>query len=434
MSSVKDLMSPKNTYLIEIDNLTKSFQRKKFTTSSYSTLKSLLLSALNKKKKVSDSNSEFFALKGLTLKIRAGSCVGVIGRNGSGKSTLLKLISGIYSPSCGQVSINGRVAALIELGAGFHPDFTGRENVYLAGVMNGMTKAEINEAFATIVGFAELQEVIDEPVRTYSSGMFMRLGFSLAVHCNPDILIIDEVLAVGDAGFVNKCNDKIAELRKDGKTILLVTHDAEAVLRWCDEVVWLEKGEVQERGSPRRVIDAYRQFIEKNEADSAKHDKLERFNSANNEIQQSKASRWGSKEIAVISVKVVDKFGIEREVYHFDDFFEVVINYQLNNADLINERINDLVLGIAINRSDGLNILGTNTAIEEILFNKVNNEGVCKISFDRVGLLGGVYSIDIAFHRRDGYPYDYLENSVQFSIRDHRHRLGVALPPINWSI
>ena len=208
-------------YVVDIVGLSKSFQRKTRSKGSYTTLKSSLLNLFRfKQPSVTSEIPVTHAIKDLTMRIPRGSSIGLIGRNGSGKSTFLKLVTGIYKPTAGHVSVLGRVAALIGLGAGFHPDFTGRENLMLAGVMHGLSREQVLERLDDIVSFAELEDVIDDPVRTYSSGMFMRLGFSVAVHTDPDILLVDEVLAVGDAGFVAKCKDRIGELRKQGKTLI----------------------------------------------------------------------------------------------------------------------------------------------------------------------------------------------------------------------
>ena len=179
-----------------------------------------------------------------------GRTLGVIGRNGSGKSTLLKLVAGITKPTTGTVKVNGRISALIELGAGFHPEISGRENVFINGIMLGLTKREIARRFDEIVEFAEMKEFIDAPVKTYSSGMYMRLGFAVAIHVDPDVLLVDEVLAVGDEGFTHKCLDKFAEFKRRGKTILLVTHSLGLVERFCDEALWLDGGQLKGIGDP----------------------------------------------------------------------------------------------------------------------------------------------------------------------------------------
>src|SRR5689334_11124660 len=238
---------------IELAGVTKIYRR--YSGRQFSTLKSALL----QRSILSDlqPSETFPALKDVSFTVAKGSTFGVIGRNGSGKSTALKLVAGITKPSAGTVRVDGRISALIELGAGFHPEISGRENVFINGIMLGLSKREVEQRFDDIVDFAELREFIDAPVKTYSSGMYMRLGFAVAIHVDPEVLLVDEVLAVGDEGFTHKCLDKFAEFRRRGKTILLVTHSLGLVERFCDEAVWLDNGRVSAEGDPKRVIGAY---------------------------------------------------------------------------------------------------------------------------------------------------------------------------------
>src|SRR5438105_1561542 len=234
-------------------------QRKQFAT-----LKSALLS----RSLISDLKPDqtFSALKDVSFTVAAGRTFGIIGSNGSGKSTMLKLVAGITKPTSGSVKVHGRVSALIELGAGFHPEISGRENVFINGIMLGLSKREVARRFDEIVEFAELQDFIDAPVKTYSSGMYMRLGFAVAIHVNPDVLLVDEVLAVGDEGFTHKCLDKFAEFRRRNRTILLVTHSLNLVERFCDEALWLDEGHAMTHGDPKRVVGAYLTKVEEGEA------------------------------------------------------------------------------------------------------------------------------------------------------------------------
>ena len=417
-------------YAVDIVDLSKHFKRQRLGKSGYTTLKTTLLRLLFDRAKVAEHVTH--VVRDLTIRIPAGSSVGIIGRNGSGKSSLLKLISGIYKPDHGSVKVNGRIAALIELGAGFHPDFTGRENLYLGGTMHGLTRAEIDDCFETIVRFAELEDVIDDAVRTYSSGMFMRLGFSLAVHTDPDILMVDEVLAVGDAAFVNKCKERIAQLRKEGKTLILVSHDLSAVERWCDEVLWLDEGEVKDRGDPRRVIDHYRQFVEKGEELELLEDReaaapqLQEAQQPIEELQESR--RWGSREVEITAVRMQAAGGESQLLFHPDQAVTIEIDYQLH------EEVDDIVFGIGINRSDGLVVHGTNTDIERIVLPSVGRQGTLRYSMPRLGLLDGRYSLDIAVHRHDGYPYDYHKAAVCFAVRWALKQLGVWVPRHAWQL
>src|SRR6059036_2014534 len=249
------------TPAITLTNVTKVYRR--YTGRQFSTLKSALLQRSLLRDLRPDQT--FPALTNVSFSVPRGSTYGVIGRNGSGKSTALKLVAGITKPTSGIVRVDGRISALIELGAGFHPEISGRENVFINGIMLGLTKREVHERFDEIVDFAEMREFIDAPVKTYSSGMYMRLGFAVAIHVDPNVLLIDEVLAVGDEAFTHKCLDKFAEFKRRGRTILLVTHSLGVVERFCDDAVWLDEGTVRAQGDPRRVVDSYLTAVEKTE-------------------------------------------------------------------------------------------------------------------------------------------------------------------------
>jgi len=239
---------------IELAGIHKRF-RKYTVRGSYTTLKSSLVNRTFRRK--FPAGNYLDVLNGIDLKVFPGTTLGLIGRNGSGKSTLLKIMAGIIRPDAGEVTVRGRVSPLIELGAGFHPDFSGRENVYLNGLVIGMSKAETEERFDAIVEFAGLADAIDDPVRTYSSGMYMRLAFSVAVHADPDILLIDEILAVGDEAFIGKCYERLSAFQEAGKTIVMVSHSLESIQRWCHEAVWIDGGQIAARGYPSSVTQLY---------------------------------------------------------------------------------------------------------------------------------------------------------------------------------
>ena len=417
-------------YSVDIYNLSKSFARNTNVKSGYTSIKSLLLGFFTNKK--SKKQNLTTAIQDLTLRIPKGSSVGVIGRNGSGKSTLLKLITGIYKPDYGYVKINGRISALIELGAGFHPDFTGRENLFLGGVLNGLTKKQIAAKFDEIVKFAELEDFIDDPVRTYSSGMFMRLGFSLAIHTDPDILLVDEVLAVGDEKFVHKCKEKVSELRKQKKTLFLVSHDLGAVERWCDEVIWLDKGAVKDRGEPRRVIDHYREYIEKGEEAELQDYSKKQIEITNEEQSQEvktglEFERWGSREIEITNIEVLNSNQQEQFVFHTGEELNLIIDFKIKSE------YKDPVFGFGINRSDGISIIGTNTSLEKIKLNNIENQKKFKIKIPKLHLLDGVYYIDLAVHREDGYAYDYHKNAIKIIVHSNSNKIGIVEFNHHWS-
>jgi ABC-2 type transport system ATP-binding protein len=238
---------------IEIQNVSKLFRV--YQGKNYSLKEKLLYWGKEK-------SEEFWALRDINLSIPEGASIGLVGRNGSGKSTLLKLISKILYPTTGAITVKGKMSTLLELGAGFHPDFTGRENIYLNGSILGFTRKEIDEKLPSIVEFSELADFLDTPVRNYSSGMYMRLGFAIAIHVNPDILLIDEVLAVGDYAFQEKCVNAIMKLKHDGKTIVFVSHSGEQVKQLCEKAVWLDKGRIRMFGDAEHVVREYERRAE----------------------------------------------------------------------------------------------------------------------------------------------------------------------------
>lgn len=242
---------------IQVQDVWKRFRRSSLS-NRYTTLKSLLLRT-DARSRPEERYRE--VLRGVSFEIPAGATWGVIGPNGAGKSTLLKLLTGIYRPDRGRVRVEGRLASLIELGAGFHPEFTGRENITLNGIVLGMSKKQVEAKFDEIVAFSELGDFIDEPVRTYSTGMYMRLGFSIAVHVDPDVLLLDEVLSVGDESFARKCQERLAQFQANGKTLLLVTHDLGTAERYCSRLLRLGDGRIVDAGDPAEVIARYREDV-----------------------------------------------------------------------------------------------------------------------------------------------------------------------------
>jgi len=415
-------------YVLDIVELSKSFRRQTLGRGGYSTLKSSFISNLFGRRSAGTQVTQ--AIAGLTLRIPKGEAVGIIGRNGSGKSTLLKLVSGIYRPDQGRIAVRGRIAALIELGAGFHPDFTGRENLFLSGILHGLSRSELCDRFDDIVKFAELTEVIDDPVRTYSSGMFMRLGFSLAVHTSPDILIIDEVLAVGDASFVSKCKSKIASLRQSGTTLLLVSHDLEAIERWSDEVLWLEKGKVKDRGEPRRVIDHYRQFVETNDEADLRREQAAQIAGSTESAGEAVTgnSRWGSREVEIAAVRLLNDNGQPALLFHSDNGLIVEFDYIRHAA------VADVVFGIGFTRSDGLLVHGSNSHLERVPVRPLDSCGTIRYRVKRLGFLSGNYRLDVAVHREDGYPYDYQQGAAMFAVRSNFNQIGVCEPEHVWEV
>ena len=428
---------------VELQSVTKLYRRYAYRR-QFATLKSALLSG----SLASDLRPEetFTAVGDVSLSVPTGSAFGIIGRNGSGKSTLLKLIAGITKPTSGHVHVHGRISALIELGAGFHPEISGRENVFINGVMLGLTKQEITERFDEIVRFAELESFIDAPVKTYSSGMYMRLGFAVAVHVDPDILIVDEVLAVGDEGFSLKCLDKFSEFKRRGKTILLVTHGLGTVQQFCDEAVWLDEGAIQGRGDPRRVVDLYLSDVaEAEEKLLSTEDKKRVEATAADEgtvasgsdesavegeppadMFRASEGRWGSGDATITDVTLE---GREGPTHLFQSGDRMTIRMRVTAAD----PLSDFAFGISIFNAEGICCYGTNTDIEEFKAETMAGDGEVSVVIERLDLVEGTYKLDVAVHTRDGRPYDYHRLLHTFRVKSNRKDIGIYRPRHTWT-
>jgi len=424
------------TPAIELTNVTKIYRR--YTGRQFSTLKSALLQrSLMRDLQPSET---FPALTDVSFTVPKGSTYGVIGRNGSGKSTALKLVAGITKPTGGVVRVDGRISALIELGAGFHPEISGRENVFINGIMLGLTKRQIQERFDEIVEFAELREFIDAPVKTYSSGMYMRLGFAVAIHVDPDVLLVDEVLAVGDEGFTHKCLDKFSEFRRRGKTILLVTHSLNLVERFCDEALWLDAGRAQTHGDPKRVVGAYLTAVEQGEEQLMAETTAKAVESAappgadvaqpqdlTTNMFQATEGRWGSREIEITDVVLRDAAGQPSHVFHSGEPLSIVLRLRAKQPT------DDVVFGIGVFNAEGVCCYGTNTFIEEMNPAALNGDAEATFAIDALDLVEGTYKLDVAVHKRDGYPYDYHRLLYTFRVKSRTHDVGIYRPRHKWT-
>ena len=415
------------TDAITLVNVSKVYRR--YTGRQFATLKSALL----KRSILRDlqPNETFQALKDVSFSVARGSTVGVIGRNGSGKSTALKLVAGITKPTSGSVKVDGRISALIELGAGFHPEISGRENVFINGIMLGLSKREVEERFDDIVDFAELREFIDAPVKTYSSGMYMRLGFAVAIHVDPDVLLVDEVLAVGDEGFTHKCLDKFGEFHRRGKTVLIVTHSLGLVERLCDHVVWLDGGEKQLEGDPKRVVGAYLTAVEQTEKRQMAATTAKAVQNATpaepvGDMFQATEGRWGSREVEIVAVDLLGPAGEPSFVFHTGD--AVSIKLRVKAA----EPTNDFVFGVSAFNADGVCCFGTNTSIEDMTSDRIDGDGEVTFALDSLDLVEGTYKLDVAVHRRDGAPYDYHRLLYTFRVKSRTHDVGIFRPRHRW--
>jgi len=409
---------------VEVENVTKRFRRQ--TVQPSTTLKTAFMDFLLQRRR-RHSDSTFQALQDISFTVQTGRTLGIIGRNGSGKSTLLKLIAGIYRPDDGRIAVHGKVGALLELGAGFHPEFTGRENVLINGIVLGLSKREIRKRFDAIVHFAELEAFIDEPVKTYSSGMYMRLGFSVAIHADPEILLIDEIMAVGDEAFHQKCLDKMAELRSQKKTIIVVSHDLSAVERWSDEALWLEDGTVREHGLPQKIIDHYRQGVASQEARMANAHQPQTVDHAR-EAAPMMTGLGRSRDVEVVSATMLDSSGTERYAYHSGESVSLRLHYQVRRA------VEEPIFGFALFRDDGLQCYGSDTAIDGATLPSLGQEGIIEVLLERLDLLEGTYYLDVTVQAADGHPYDRHHRLCSFTITCDRQGVGVFRVPHRWSM
>jgi ABC-2 type transport system ATP-binding protein len=329
---------------------------------------------------------EFWAVNDLTFDIPQGSTFGIIGANGSGKSTLLKCLAGILSPDTGSLTVNGRLSALLELGAGFHPEMTGRENIFLNGAILGMTNKEIELRFDDIVDFAGLGAFIDTPVKNFSSGMVVRLGFAIAANVEPEILLIDEVLAVGDASFQQRCFEKIESFRQDGRTIVLVSHGLSQVEQLCNTVAWLEKGELRSIGDSYKIVGEYQ---------GVSHNATVR-------VEGQIGERWGSGEADITKVELLDQELNPKEMF--------ATGRPLTNA----------VVGIRITHLHGTNVWGTNTKRRAFSIPRIYGPGSVDLLIDSLPLLEGTYDLTVALSdHAEVHPFDHWEKRIRFDVHQY---------------
>ena len=359
------------------------------------------------------------ALDGVSFEVGRGEAFGVVGGNGSGKSTLLKVVAGILKPTSGTVAVDGRVAALIELGAGFHPEISGRENVYVNASILGLTRRQVDERFDRIVAFSGLEDFIDEPVKNYSSGMYVRLGFAVAVHTEPDVLLVDEVLAVGDEAFAHRCLTRIEEMLADGCTLLFVSHSLDLMEELCDRVLWLDRGRPRELGDPRRVVDAYRQSVAEAEGQEHRRQKEERE-------EQADRQRWGSRQAEITGVRLLDGDG--REGYLVASGGPVTFEISARAA----EPLTDFVFGVGIFTPRGAEVWGTNTHLEGFRPERLAGEATVRLTCPALRLAPGEYSLDVAVHAEDGAPYDYHRRALTFTVQSAERGVGVYFPERRW--
>lgn len=395
----------------------------------------------------SNDYSSFYALKNVSLDIKRGETIGLIGHNGCGKSTLLKLITKILYPDKGEITVKGRISSLIELGAGFHPDFTGRENIYINASIFGLSKREIDSKIDEIIQFSELGEFIENPVRTYSSGMYMRLAFSVAVNVQPEILLIDEILAVGDSNFQKKCLNKIKGFKEDGATIIIVAHDLGTLEKICDKIVWLDHGEVIEVGVADKVINAYSQFMNKQfvlkkeeefKSEISNSNAIEKRCEDLNEVvelietDENKFSddiRWGSKDVVITSARILNNKNESTNVIEANTSFAIEIDYKVNKPQ------QEYIFGMGIYTSEEkLLVYGNNTQIDKHKIQKLNNSGTIRFKVDNCNLLTGTYKLNVAVVDGDHLALDFIKYYMDFQVVSNDKSVGLISIDHCWEI
>jgi ABC-type polysaccharide/polyol phosphate transport system ATPase subunit len=355
-------------------------------------------------------SAAFWALRDVSFGIDAGESFALIGHNGSGKSTSLKLITRILEPTSGSVRVNGRVAALLELGSGFHPDLSGRENIYLNGALLGFSRRDMRRRIDEIVSFAELEHFIDLEVKHYSSGMFMRLGFAIATAVDPDVLITDEVLAVGDEAFQRKCMERIFQFRRQGKTIVLVSHALEQVRSLCQRAIWLDHGEAKALGPTGDVIGEYLRHTNALEQQRQAADNADGAELA--ELPEQDPNRWGSREAEIVGVELIGPSGHESSLLYTDEPITVRMRYRAPRP------IERPQFGIAIHHAVGLHISGPNNTHAGFEIPRIEGEGYVEWHLDRLPLLEGSYLLSAALVDATGlHIYDYHNQRWPFVVR-----------------
>ncbi|WP_151733826.1 ABC transporter ATP-binding protein ['Paenibacillus yunnanensis' Narsing Rao et al. 2020] len=372
---------------------------------------------------------EKWVLRDISFDVPQGKMIGLVGRNGSGKSTLLKILTRILQPDKGEVEIKGRVSSLLELGAGFHMDFTGRENIYMNASIFGLSRKEIDGKIDEIIRFAELGPFIENPVRTYSSGMYMRLAFSIAVHVDPDILLIDEILAVGDNAFQKKCISRIESFKNQGKTIVFVSHDNGVMERLCDELYWIHESKLIAHGEPRRIIRDYMDFL--NDSEEKRLNEEAKLNVKSDEVAEVKevfqdGDRWGNKLAEIVRVRMLDVTGAEKHFFEKGKPLTIAIHYSASNYV-----IDKPVFGIGIYRMDGYCCYGTNTHIDHERI-ALEDKGIVEFYVEHLNLVAGEYYLDVACHHENGTPYDYITRALTFNVKSYEEEIGIAYLPHQW--
>jgi lipopolysaccharide transport system ATP-binding protein len=347
---------------------------------------------------------EFWALENVHFDLKKGETIGIIGRNGSGKSTLLQIVTGTLSPTTGCVKTNGRIAALLELGSGFNPEFTGRENVYLNASLLGLEDAEIEDRFDDIVSFADIGEFIDQPVKTFSSGMYARLAFAVAINTDPDVLIVDEILAVGDSAFQRKCLKRFYEIKDSGCSILFVSHDQYQVKSVCDRALYLEKGKQRMFGNANSIIDAYCTMLEERDAKQAKRETQIRAeqgseSAVDTDIELDNPSMGLVEDLCIYNIRLTNAEGLPTETIKTGDQLSLSFDFRASGTSTSHDGVSFV---FNLYRHDGLYICGTTTLMDGLNPHKIGKNGQVTVVFPSIPLLSGKYKWRVAVNDHGG--------------------------------
>ena len=401
---------------ILVENLGKRFNR--YHTAKPVTFMEAALTGLRRIKPIED----FWALRGVSFEVAEGEMLGVIGHNGAGKSTLLQVLGKVAYPNEGRIKMRGRIGALLDLGAGFHGDLTGRENVFVTAIVGGLPRREVARRFDQIVAFAELEEFIDNPVRTYSSGMMMRLAFSVAVHTDPKILLVDEFLSVGDLSFQTKCLNRITDMKEQGCAIVLVSHDVGQVERLCDRALWLKRGTVVAYGEPAVVAGQYTMEM-RSQTQQRTPNRPSQLTAAGTELRVNE-NRFGSLEAEITDVRLQPQSILES-----GDALCIAIDYQAHQP------LDSAIFSISISQENGDVCLDVNTLEMGHSYIRLQERGTLKLTLDRLDLQAGQYFVDVGMYRQDwSYAYDYHWHVYPLTIESTVASKGLLKPPMRWEV
>ncbi len=395
---------------IEVNNITKSF---KIYLDKGNTIKEKILF---KNRRCHEKRQ---VLRGISFEVKEGEVVGLIGHNGCGKSTTLKLLTRIMYPDSGTIESKGRISSLLELGAGFHPDMSGRENIYINASIFGLSKKEIDERLDDIIEFSELEKYIDNPVRTYSSGMYMRLAFSVAINVDASILLIDEILAVGDVNFQSKCFDKMREIKESGVTIVLVTHDIGTVEWFCDRAIWINNGLIEKDGPATEVVDAYMQHMveKKVEAIERRHKDEEKEESEEESEKKPEENRIGTREAEITNVYFTDSVGNTIHILHNQTDCAIHIDYFV-------EESKEYVIGIGILTMEGVRLFGTNTQLDRSKIDITPGNHMISFIINNLPLIEGMYVLQVAITDQNGALIDFHRDYMHFNVASKVNEVG----------